>query len=52
MPCLNQVPEKRPLASRVVGVLDKMIRNIVESVRNLLPEMEQVKLRAGIIQLF
>lgn len=46
MPCLNQVPEKRPLASRVVGVLDKMIRNIVESVRNLLPEMEQVKLRA------
>jgi len=44
-PCLNENPEERPTAGQVVKVLDKLIRNILSSVRTLLPEIEQERLR-------
>jgi len=44
-PCLNENPDVRPSAGQVVKVLDKLIRNILSSVRTLLPDIEQERLR-------
>jgi len=45
MPCLGPVPEQRPQAAAVVHVLDKMIKNVVSAVKDLLPKEEQELLK-------
>jgi len=46
-PCINPNPHARPTADHVCKVLDKMIRNVVLSVKNSLPQVEQEKLKEG-----
>jgi len=52
IPCLSVVPEQRPTCAQVVKVLDKMIMNIVSTVKTQLTPEEQEKLRqaAGITE--
>jgi len=45
IPCLNLKPQLRPTADEVCKVLDKMIRNVVLSIINLLPQTEQESLK-------
>lgn len=52
MPCLNPVPERRPTIHHVVQVLDKMINDVVSSLRLLLPLHEQESLLQGIFPFF
>eukprot|EP01128_Nolandella_sp_AFSM9_P007384 TRINITY_DN4027_c0_g1_i1.p1 TRINITY_DN4027_c0_g1~~TRINITY_DN4027_c0_g1_i1.p1 ORF type:complete len:777 (+),score=148.30 TRINITY_DN4027_c0_g1_i1:242-2332(+) len=44
LPCLNHMPAKRPTSTQVVTVLDKMINNVVASVKKQLPQSEQDQL--------
>eukprot|EP01127_Copromyxa_protea_P018246 TRINITY_DN5698_c0_g2_i1.p1 TRINITY_DN5698_c0_g2~~TRINITY_DN5698_c0_g2_i1.p1 ORF type:complete len:755 (-),score=74.70 TRINITY_DN5698_c0_g2_i1:66-2300(-) len=48
MPCLNPVPERRPTIHHVVKVLEKMINDVVSSLRLLLPLHEQEMIKQEI----
>lgn len=48
MPCLNPVPERRPSIHLVVKVLEKMINDVVSSLKTLLPLHDQEMIQQGI----
>jgi len=41
VPCVDVTPERRPTAAQVIKILDKMIVDIVESLKNSLPENQK-----------